>query len=332
MYYAIDECGNSVNKNSPRMNIATNHIAKVGEPPDKRLLRILHISDLHFGRPFRQDVANEALTAAIQVDPDVIVVSGDLTQRARRDQFLAAKNYLGQFPSVPMLIVPGNHDVPLYRIHERLLNPHRLYQEIIDRELNPVLRLEPAVIVGLDSTAPRTAISNGRILPWQLQLCERAFADVPDEIAKIVVAHHHFAPAPDYLHDWTMPKAKRAMMRFVELDVDMILGGHLHRAFIGNSLDFYPGSHRDRGIIIVQSGTTTSRRGRGREVEKNSFNVIEIFDERIEITHYLYFDSEQRFITISQHSFRKNVDQGTGLKCIQSQSMSPRLVLGNGST
>ena len=117
--------------------------------------------------------------------------------------------FLSKLPKVPQLVIPGNHDVPLYRLFRRLHHPHQLYQEIISDELNPVLRLERAVIVGLDSTTPRTAISNGRINKWQLAACEEAFRGVPADRARIVVAHHHFAPAPDYLRDSIMPKAKR---------------------------------------------------------------------------------------------------------------------------
>ena len=202
------------------------------------------------------------------------------------------------------MVIPGNHDVPLYRVFERLFTPHRYYQEVISEELNSVLRLEQAVFVGLDSTAPRSAISNGRIHAWQLDYCEQAFKGTSDDVARIVVAHHHFAP-PDYLTDRTMAKSKRAIMRFVELGVDLILGGHLHRAYIGNSLDFYPGTHRERGIIIAQSGTTTSRRGRGREQEKNTFNLVELFPDTIDITHYLYFDERHGFIPTSRHTFRR---------------------------
>ncbi len=268
-------------------------------------LSILHVSDLHFGPPLVERVAEEVLRIAQELNPVAIVVSGDLTQRARRDQFLAAKQFLGRFPKVPTLIIPGNHDIPLYRVLERFRNPHALYKELICEDLNPVLRLDTAVIVGLDSTAPRSAISNGRIAPWQLDHCEQAFADAPAHAAKIVVAHHHFAPAPDYLHDWTMPKSKRAMMRFVELDVDLILGGHLHRSYIGNSLDFYPGAHRERGIVIAQAGTATSRRGRGREQEKNTFNLIEIYKDTIDITHYMYFEKLLQFASTSRHSFQR---------------------------
>ena len=94
-------------------------------------------------------------------------------------------------------------------------------------------------------------------------------------------------------------------MRFVEDGVDMILGGHLHRAYIGNTLDFYPGAHRERGIVIVQSGTTTSRRGRGRERTKNSLNVIDIDASAMTVTHYLYFDADHGFVPSSRHTFQR---------------------------
>ncbi len=147
-------------------------------------LTILQISDLHFGPPFVCEVADAALQLAHELSPDAIVVSGDLTQRARRDQFFAAKEYLSRLPQVPTLVIPGNHDVPLFRVAERLMDPHRLYKQIIDTELNPVLRLDSAVIVGLDSTAPRSAISNGRIHAWQLNHCEQVFADCAGERGK----------------------------------------------------------------------------------------------------------------------------------------------------
>jgi 3',5'-cyclic AMP phosphodiesterase CpdA len=147
------------------------------------------------------------------------------------------------------------------------------------------------------------AISNGRIHREQLDFCVDAVAGSPQEDLKVVVAHHHFCPAPDYEKDEVMPQSKRAMNVFQSVGIDMILGGHLHRAYIGNSLDFYPGISRERGIIIVQSGTTTSRRGRGREREKNSFNVIAVEQQMLKITHYMYFDQRQAFAPISRHLF-----------------------------
>ncbi len=271
------------------------------------LVRILHLSDLHFGPPFVAEVGQAVLRIAQHLNIDAIVVSGDFTQRATEEQFQAARDFLDHLPDVPRLYVPGNHDVPLYRIRERFFDSHGLYRKFISPELNPVLFMDHAVIVGIDSSSPRTAITNGRIHQWQLETAEQVFAEARVGAAKIVVAHHHFAPAPDNLYDRSMPKAKRAIMRFVEDDVDMILGGHLHRAYIGNTLDVYPGVHRERGIVIVQSGTTTSRRGRGREREKNSFNVIDIHSNAMKITHYLYFDADAGFVPRSRHLFPRGL-------------------------
>lgn len=266
-------------------------------------LRILHVSDLHFGPPFLPEVGEALLREAEALTPDAVVVSGDLTQRARAEQFRDARAFLERLPEVPRLVIPGNHDVPLWRVGERMLDPRGLYREYISEQLDPVLRLDGAVLAGLDSTSPRRAISNGRIHVGQLDHCDRVFADAPPEAVRIVVAHHHFAPAPDSTRDRAMPRSRRAIDRFVRLGVELILGGHLHRGYIGNTLDLYPGIERDRGIIIVQCGTSTSRRGRAREREKNSINVVEIDAETILVTHFLYFEDRNRFAPSSRHLF-----------------------------
>jgi 3',5'-cyclic AMP phosphodiesterase CpdA len=269
-------------------------------------MRILHVSDLHFGSPYLPHVGKSVLDAAPRLEPDLVVVSGDLTQRAKPEQFRNAAEFIAQLPDVPRIVVPGNHDVPLYRICERLTDPHHWYRQYICEKLNTVVRTDDAIVVGLDSTAPRSAISNGRLHPSKLKFCTDAFQAAPETIARIVVAHHHFAPAPDYLHDQTMPKAKRAIELFVRLGVELILGGHLHRAFIGNTLDFYPAAGRKHGIVIVQCGTTTSRRGRGREREKNSFNVIEIDDQTITIDHHIFDEQQAGFSALSRHTFARH--------------------------
>lgn len=267
------------------------------------MLTILHISDLHFGPPFVGHVGEAVLRAARELPADVIVASGDFTQRARREQYEAARAFLDRLPPLPLVVVPGNHDVPLYRVFERIFAPYRLYQEFISSELDTVYRLDNAVIVALNSTKPLRAVTNGRIDGWQLEFCARAFDGVEPGVARIVVAHHHFAPAPDYEGGEVMPRAKRAIDCFADLNVEMVLGGHLHRAYIGNSLDLYPGRDREHGIIIVQSGTTTSRRGRAREREKNTLNLIRMGEDRVRVTHYMYFDELLGFAPISRHLF-----------------------------
>ncbi|HSJ14561.1 MAG TPA: metallophosphoesterase family protein [Longimicrobiales bacterium] len=266
-------------------------------------MNILHISDLHFGPAFVPHVGEALQEAAIQLDIDLIVASGDFTQRARAEQFAAARAFLDRLPPVPIVVTPGNHDVPLYRIFERLFDPYRHYRAHIHTDLDYALRLDRAVVVSVNTTAPLRHIVNGRIQAWQLDFVARGFADAPPGLPRILVAHHHFAPAPDYDRRQVIPGAKRAMDRFAQLNIDLILGGHLHRAYIGNSLDVYPGPDREQGIIIVQSGTTTSRRGRAREREKNSFNYIRVGEDRIRVTHYMHFGELSGFAPISRHVF-----------------------------
>lgn len=268
------------------------------------MLRLLHISDLHFGPPYSERVGEAVQEMASELEPDVIVASGDFTQRAKAAQFAQAQRFLDRLPAVPKVVIPGNHDVPLYRIVERLRDPHGLYRQYISKDLDRVWHLDAATIVGIDSTAPRSAITNGRISTAQLDFCEEAFTSAKDGAAKIVVAHHPFAPAPDYERDHVIAKAKRAMKRFAEIGVDLILGGHLHRSYIGDSLDRYPSLRiGHQGIILVQSGTTTSRRGRAREKERNSLNVIEIAADSLKVTHYMYFEDTNFFEPISNHDF-----------------------------
>ncbi len=249
------------------------------------MLTLLHISDLHFGPAYLPNVGQALLRAAERLRADVIVASGDFTQRAKAQQFAEARAFLDALPAVPKVVVPGNHDIPLYRVFERLFSPYALYRQHIAHDLDTVIRCPDAVIVALNTTSPLRAITGGRIERWQLDFCAQALGDVPAATAKIVVAHHHFAPAPDFddRHDVTR-RAREALDAFGQLRVDLVLGGHLHRSYIGNSLDLYPGQDRAHGMMIVQAGTATSRRGRAREREKNSFNLIEIGDEEMRVT------------------------------------------------
>lgn len=270
------------------------------------MITLLHVSDLHFGPPYVPAVGEALLEAADILEPDIVVASGDFTQRAKEEQFRDARAFLNRMPSVPTVVVPGNHDVPLYRIAERVFSPYKWYRHYISEDLDQVVRTDDAVIAALDSTSPLRHITNGRIDADQLRFCQAAFETATEDQVRIVVAHHHFAPAPDYEGGEVMPHAKRAIDAFTASKVDLILGGHLHRAYIGNSLDLYPGLDRDHGIIIVQSGTSTSRRGRVREREKNSFNVIRITNEVIRITHYMYFDDQGGFASVSRHIFPRS--------------------------
>lgn len=268
------------------------------------MTRILHISDLHLGPMYVAAAGEAALSSAEALAPDLIVVSGDLTQRAKPDEFEEASRFLARLPAVPRVVVPGNHDIALYRVLERMFFPYRHYQSHIAKELEFSLRVEGLELAALNTTAPLRAIKNGRLVERHLKLLRRTFGSAkPSGVVRVLVAHHHFAPAPDYEHTDVMPRAREFLDELARLEVDLILGGHLHRAYVGNSLDVYAGADPERGIVIIQCGTTTSRRGRAREREKNSLNLVEISGDEIEVTHFLYYDSDRAFLPSSRHVF-----------------------------
>jgi len=266
-------------------------------------LTVVHGSDLHFGKPHDSEAAEAFMVSVEGIAPDLIVISGDFTQRAKVREFQEARGWMDRLPPVPVVVTPGNHDVPLYRIFERIFTPYRNYRAMIRDELDTVTRIPGLIVVALNSSAPRRAIVNGRITGEQVSFARKAFQDAPPESARVVVMHHHVAPAPDYEGDRALPGGRRLLEAFEEMGVELVLGGHLHRAYIGNSLDVYPGKDPDRGIVVVQSGTTTSRRGRARERAKNTFNVIRIGPDDLEVTHCMYFGEAGGFAPQSIHRF-----------------------------
>lgn len=269
--------------------------------------KLLHLSDLHFGKAFVPEVAETVLEHSREIEPDVVVVSGDLTQRAKAREFEQAAEYLNQL-GAPVVVTPGNHDVPFYRIWERFLTPYANYHRYINSELNTVTQVAGLRIVALNSSR-RLTLTNGRIRRSQLAFAQRAFEQASDSSVRIVVTHHHLAPPPDFVGGNVMPFARRALRRFTEFEVDLILGGHMHRSYIGNSLDFFPGELERRGIVIVQCGTTTSRRGRGRERLKNTFNLISVDDQLIRVAHHAWIGELSRFMPISEHAFPRGAKQ-----------------------
>jgi 3',5'-cyclic AMP phosphodiesterase CpdA len=263
------------------------------------VLAILHISDLHFGPKYLPRVGEALQSAAAALDPDIIVVSGDFTQRAKREQFAAARAFLDRLPPRPMVVTPGNHDIPLYRVFERIFSPESLYREYISEELNTVLYRDDAVIVSLNSTSPLRSVTNGRLSKRQLEFTADAFRSAPPAAVRVVVTHHNLAPAPDFEGGAVMHGAERIIKQLAGMHVDLILAGHLHRAYNASSFDLCAEHPLGSGIRLAQAGTATSSRGRGRERGRNTFNMIRVEEGSIRITPHLYFEDLEGFAPIS---------------------------------
>lgn len=267
------------------------------------MITLVHASDVHFGEPHDTKAADAFVRAAHDTDPDAVVVSGDFTQRAKVREYREAAEFLEGLPDVPQVVTPGNHDVPLYRIFERIFTPFRNYREFVSEELDTVTRIPGCTLVSLNTAAPRTAIVNGRLSSGQIDFAADAFAEGEEGDLRVVVAHHQLAPPPDYEGGKPIPNARRHLEAFERMEVDVVLGGHLHRAYIGNSLDVLPGDQQRHPVVIVQSGTTSSSRGRAREKLRCSFNVLRVGRETIEVAHH-HFDRERDvFRPTSVHVF-----------------------------
>jgi 3',5'-cyclic AMP phosphodiesterase CpdA len=259
--------------------------------------RILHISDVHFGPPHLPRMAEAVLALVEERRPHLVALSGDLTQRAKPHQFRAARSWVARL-GVPTVTVPGNHDVPLYRFWERFFDPYGAYRRHFAAELEPIYRDDELLAVGVN-TAHGWTFTEGRIRPARLRALGELLAAAPAELFKLVIAHHHLIPPPNFGQQQVLTGARAAIERFSRVGVDLVLSGHHHQTYIGSSEEFYP-----RGaapVVILHSGTTTSTRGRGGERDVNSCNWIVVDEESMVVSHLRWHDELEGFAEHSRH-------------------------------
>lgn len=238
---------------------------------------IAHLSDVHFGRIAHDEIV-ETLVAEVNArGVDLVVVSGDLTQRARRKQYEAARAMLDAF-TAPTLVVPGNHDVYAYWYPlGRLFLPLRRYRRYITDDLTPTFEQGDVAVLGINSAYGWT-IKGGRLRKQELDAIESYFSEVEASF-KILVVHHHLLQLQEIgAHD-VMRRARQALRLASRVGVDLVLCGHLHVSHV-EPVELDPAGHR---LVIVSAGTATSNRGRGAHRQTNFYNLIEIADEAFEI-------------------------------------------------
>ncbi|HJT87192.1 MAG TPA: metallophosphoesterase family protein, partial [Bryobacteraceae bacterium] len=188
---------------------------------------LLHVSDLHFGRI--QPGLPEALReAAARIRPDVVVVSGDLTQRARTSEFQQARAFLEQLPS-PRIVVPGNHDVPLHNLYGRFVERLGRFRSYITDDLEPAYVDSEVAVFGIN-TARSLTWKGGRINPGQIESLHARLCAVAPEVMRVVVTHHPFEVPPGFHHRELVRSARAAFEKWSSCGADLLLCGHLHVA------------------------------------------------------------------------------------------------------
>lgn len=255
--------------------------------------KIAHISDLHFGTE-DPTVAAGLLRDLEEFQPDLVAVSGDLTQRARHSEFVAARDYLAKI-AAPKIIVPGNHDIPLYNVLRRWLAPLQNYRETITRDMHPLYFDDEIAVAGVN-TARSNTWKEGRVSHAQIARLQSQFSVLPTHIPKVLVSHHPFIPPEHSPEAAVVGRVRETLRMLADVGCGLILSGHLHRVYSGDVLPYHV--EIARSILVFQAGTAISQRRRD---EPNAYNRIQLSAETLKLEVRSW--DGKNFRSISKNSY-----------------------------
>lgn len=255
------------------------------------MITLAHISDLHFGRE-NPRLIEGLLHCLEKTTPQLVVISGDLTQRARKREFLAARTFLERL-SWPYLVIAGNHDIPAYNLSERFFTPWKRWHRYLDHPLEPIVRAEEYIAVGVNTARRSGSLfdwSRGRVNLEQLDVIAQHFEKGGDEKLRILVAHHPFWLPEEYRHRHIIGGRDKALKKMRDAGVDIILSGHVHSAY----------THLLGGLIVSHAGTAISNRLTRND--PNSFTIIRGDRRRLAIETWTWnnkkFSIDERLVFI----------------------------------
>lgn len=246
------------------------------------MTRLAHISDIHFGAV--DETAAMHLAAHVNnAGVDAVIITGDLTQAGRRREYQAFADYLKEF-AAPTLVVPGNHDVPVYNVGHRAADPWRRFRRYVSKDLCPSLSVKDAFILGLNSArraGPSLDWSLGRLSSKQLAFAAQTLRRAENAALKVVAFHHPVLPGPGRAGQALINRPLRAMNLLSSAGADVLLTGHSHVA----QAQVYEGS--EQPIIVTAAGTAASTRLRG---ELPSYNFLAWNDGALSVVTHRYTD------------------------------------------
>lgn len=233
---------------------------------------VLQISDTHFGTE-QEDVVEALLRMFREEKPELVILSGDITQRARRSQFAAARAFIDQLAPTPLVAIPGNHDIPLLNMGMRLLAPYANYSRAFGTELEPEFSSPQLLVMGLNTTRPHKH-ADGEVSVAQVQrVATRVMRAAPAQL-RIVVTHQPICALLPEDEANVLEGHAGAVRRWAEAGVDLVLGGHIHLPYVIPLDERHP--YLARRMWAVQAGTAVS--SRLRHGANNSVNLIRYAD------------------------------------------------------
>jgi 3',5'-cyclic AMP phosphodiesterase CpdA len=224
---------------------------------------LLQVSDTHFGTE-QAPVVDALITLSAAQRPDLLVLSGDITQRARRAQFCSARDFVRRL-GAPLLAIPGNHDLPLFDLVSRLHRPYARYREAFGDDLEPVHSSPDLLVVGVNTTRWYRH-ENGEVSERQIARVAASLANATAGQLRVVVVHQPVAvPGADDVHNLLRGRSA-ALQRWAAAGADLVMGGHIHLPCV----IALPGLARP--MWAVQAGTAVS--WRVRDGQPNSVNLL----------------------------------------------------------
>ncbi|HWQ52286.1 MAG TPA: metallophosphoesterase [Bryobacteraceae bacterium] len=233
--------------------------------------------------------------AVCDARPDVVVVSGDFVQNGTRPEFEQARAFVEQLPH-PLILVPGNHDLPFRNLWRRFRVGLRYYRNYIEPDLEPFLFNGDLALMGVNTARP-WLLRGGRIDEGQIRRIEDRLISLDPGVLKILVTHHPFDLAGTYHRRELVGRARMAMGRLAQ-SVDVMLAGHMHVSHAGHTAVRY--KLKGRSAVFVQAGTATSTRGRG---EPNAFNLVRIGRPSLVIERHQWQHDDRVFRCICTDRF-----------------------------
>lgn len=248
------------------------------------------MSDIHFGK-IDEHIIPQLLLSISEISPDLVIISGDLTQRATVKEFIRAKAFLEELKKVgrKYFVIPGNHDIePVFKPLSRIVRPYKNYKKYIADDIEPVY-FDDEIAVASINTARARNVKNGGINVEQIKKIETWFALFPSSLTKILVMHHPIdLPIISQVRK-LLPRAESVMKQFSEQSIDLYLSGHYHTSSAITTGERY--ILPEYSAVAVQAGTL-SKRMRG---EVPSFNVLKIEKQIIEVRSWQWNTIENTF-------------------------------------